>query len=152
MKKAAPENCKETRIVEFYLADPVTKQPLDLYSSKVSAGFPSPAESFVERKLDLNSYLVRHPAATFFVRVSGESMLNAGIQDGDMLLVDKSLQPTDKKVVIASVNGELTVKRIRTLGSAVFLVPENEQYAPIKITEEVDFSVWGVVTTVIHSV
>ena len=101
--------------------------------------------------MDLNKHLIRHPAATFFVRVAGDSMIDAGIHPGDILIVDRSLEPSDKKVVIAIIEGELTVKRIRMTSNKVSLVPENENYAPIPIEAEMNFEIWGVVTSVIHS-
>lgn len=116
----------------------------------VAAGFPSPADDYLEGKLDLNQHLIKHPAATFFVRVAGDSMIDAGIHPGDILIVDRALEPADKKVVIAVVEGELTVKRIRMTRGRVFLAPENEHYPPIPIGAEMNFEIWGVVTTVIH--
>jgi DNA polymerase V len=133
-----------------YTPDLSTKHPLPLFLNPVSAGFPSPAEDFVENKLDLNQHLIEHPTATFFVRVSGSSMLKAGIHPGDLLVVDRSLEPKDRNVVIAVVNGELVVKRFHRKEEEMFLLAENEDYAPIAITEAMDFSIWGVVTTVIH--
>lgn len=124
---------------------------LPFYQHTVSAGFPSPAEDDIEDKLDLNELLIKHPSATFFLRVSGSSMIKAGIHHNDILIVDRSLEPTDGKVVIASVNGELTVKRLSCIGKKVQLIAENDAYAPIEITEEVDFRIWGIVTNVIHS-
>ena len=126
----------------------VTRVPL--YLTPVVAGFPSPAEDYIEGKLDLNKYLIKHPAATFFVRVSGDSMIGAGIHPGDILIVDRALEPADKKIVIAVINGELTVKRIRITGEKVTLVPENKNYEPIRVEEEMDFEIWGIVTNVIH--
>lgn len=122
-----------------------------LFMVPVSAGFPSPADDYVEGSLDLNKHLVKHPAATFFVRVAGDSMINAGVHPGDILIVDRSLEPVDKKVVIAIVNGELTVKRIRLKHDGIFLVAENDNYEPVKIDKEMEFEVWGVVTSVIHA-
>jgi DNA polymerase V len=123
---------------------------LPLYSNSVSAGFPSPAEDYIECKLDLNEHLIQHPAATFFVRASGESMKDAGIQCGDMLIVDRSLEATHGKIVIAAINGELTVKRLSHKEGRVQLIPANKEYQPIDITEEQDLVIWGVVTHVIH--
>ena len=120
--------------------------------SAVEAGFPSPAEDYIEGSLDLNKHLIKHPAATFFVRVSGDSMINAGIYPGDILIVDRSLEAIDKKIVIAVIDGELTVKRLKHRDNLLFLEPENEAYLPIKITKEMSFEVWGVVTNVIHKV
>lgn len=116
----------------------------------VTAGFPSPAEDYIEGKLDLNKHLIKHPAATFFVRVAGDSMIDAGIHPGDILIVDRSLEPANKKVVIAIIDGELTVKRIRINKGRIYLIPENKKYKPIEIEKEMDFDIWGVVTNVIH--
>ncbi len=127
------------------------KQSFPLYGTRVAAGFPSPADDYIESKLDLNHYLVKHPAATFFVRVEGDSMIGAGIHPDDILVVDRSVKPTDDKIVIAVVNGELTVKRLRIMPNYVVLQPENDRFSPIRVTEEMNFSIWGVVTSVIHS-
>jgi DNA polymerase V len=121
-----------------------------LFEAVVPAGFPSPAADYEEDKLDLNRHLVKNPVATFFVRVTGDSMLGAGIHHGDLLVVDRSLQPRDKNVVIAVVDGELTVKRIRINRRKISLEPENRDYVAREITEETEFEVWGVVTNVIH--
>ena len=124
---------------------------LPLYSCSVRAGFPSPADDYVEMYLDLNSHLISHPAATFFLRASGDSMINAGIVDGDMLIVDKSLEATHGKIVIAAINGELTVKRLSLTDGLARLMPENNQYNPIVITEDIDLVIWGVVIHTIRS-
>jgi DNA polymerase V len=131
--------------------DTSTKQKHLLFKSGVSAGFPSPAADYEEGKLDLNKHLIRNPAATFFVRANGDSMTGAGIHTGDLLVVDRSLEPADKSVVIAVVDGELTVKRIRLRNGKVTLQPENDNYPACQITECVEFEVWGVVTNVIHA-
>ena len=123
---------------------------LPLYSSKVQAGFPSPADDHVDEFLDLNQHLVKHPASTFFVKVSGDSMLNAGIHPGDILVVDKSLSPVNGKIVIAVINGDLTVKRLIKNSLGIFLYPENQKFKPIKVTENT--LIWGVVTNVLHAV
>lgn len=125
---------------------------LPLYECAVAAGFPSPADGEMERKLDLNELLIKHPAATFFVRVAGSSMINAGIYHNDILVVDRSLEPAHGRIVIAAVNGELTVKRLFRSGKKIELVAENEGYPPIVINEETDLHIWGVVTNVIHNV
>ena len=136
-----------------YQADPQAESLLlPLFQSVVPAGFPSPADDYLDKKLDLNEYLVKHPAATFFVRVSGDSMIDAGIHNGDILIVDRSLPALDGRIIIAILDGELTVKRLRKKGHQVTLVPENELYEPIEINEFNDFEVWGVVTNVIHKV
>ncbi|MGR9046891.1 MAG: LexA family protein [Gammaproteobacteria bacterium] len=122
-----------------------------LYSGKVAAGFPSPADDYVEKTLDLNELLIQKPAATFFVRAEGESMLGAGIHPNDILVVDRSLKPTIGKVVICALNGELTVKRIKRLGeNSLVLGAENPAYADIVVKEDIEMVVWGVVTNVIH--
>jgi len=123
---------------------------LDLYSNTISAGFPSPAEDYLDKKLDLNEYLIRNPSATFLVKVNGNSMINAGINNGDILIVDRSQEPADGKVVIGVINGEFTVKRIHKKGKRLFLAPENDSFQPIEITEDTDFKIWGVVVYTIH--
>ncbi len=123
-----------------------------LYSCHVRAGFPSPADDYIEMHLDLNAHLVKHPAATFFVIAEGDSMTDAGIQSGDMLIVDKSLEATHGKIIIAAIDGELTVKRLSRVADCVQLLPENSDYPPIDITDEQDLVIWGVVTHVIHTI
>ena len=123
---------------------------IPLIESAVPAGFPSIAEDYVDRALNLQELLVKHPAATFFVRVKGTSMLDAGIQTNDILIVDRALTPTHNKIVIARINGELTVKRLHIEANRVMLIAENKSYDPIEITSSMDFEVWGVVTFIIH--
>ena len=123
-----------------------------MFVARVQAGFTSPGDDYIEKNLDLNELLIRNPSATFFVKVEGDSMVNAGINSGDTLVVDKALEAKDKSVVIAHINGELTVKRIWLAKGKVFLNPENEEFSPIEVTEETDFDIWGVVTYVIHKV
>lgn len=138
------------RVDVVYTVEQASRWTGRLFLVPVSAGFPSPADDYLDDKLDLNSYLVEHQAATFFVRVVGDSMLEAGIHSGDLLVVDRALEPADNQVVIAVLDGELTVKRIRIRHRTVFLVSDNVQYAPIQINETTHFEVWGVVTYVIH--
>lgn len=123
---------------------------LPIFSAAVQAGFPSPAEDHIEKRLDLNELVVRHPTATFFVRVEGESMSDANIHSGDILVVDRSLQPSHGKIVIAIIDGEFTVKRLRITAGGVFLMPENPKYPEIKIEPGTEFQIWGTVTYVIH--
>lgn len=122
-----------------------------LFTSTVSAGFPSPADDYIERHLDLNELLVKHPTATFFVRVEGQSMINAGIKSGDILIVDRSLSPSSGHVVIAVLNGDFLVKKLHKRGNQTWLLPENPKYQPMQITDESNFEIWGVVTSVIHN-
>lgn len=124
---------------------------LPLFGSKIPAGFPSPADDHLEATIDLNRQYVRHPAATIFVRVQGTSMTGAGIHNGDMLVVDRSLEAHSGSVVIAVINGELTVKRLVIKGDEVWLMPENPEFQPLQITEDMGLQVWGVVAHVIHS-
>ena len=106
----------------------------------------------MEGKLDLNTHLIKHPSATFFVKATGDSMIGAGIHEGDILVVDRSLEARNGKVVIAAIDGNLTVKRLKKSGNDMFLSPENNNYKPIKLTENNDVVIWGVVTNVIHKV
>jgi DNA polymerase V len=123
-----------------------------LYGCKVRAGFPSPADDYIESYLDLNTHLIHHPSATFFVRASGDSMTKVGIADGDLLIVDRSIEPTHGRIVIAAINGELTVKRLFINGGQTKLIPENDNYAPIVIHEGLELVIWGVVIHNIRSV
>lgn len=123
-----------------------------LFLSPVSAGFPSPAEDYIERSLNLHELVVKNPPATFFIRVSGQSMVNAGIHDGDILVVDRSAEATDNKIVLCVLNGEFLVKRLVKQGQTILLMPENEKFKPIEIREGMDFKVWGVVTWAVHRV
>jgi DNA polymerase V len=124
--------------------------PLPLFGGKVAAGFPSPADDYVEKTLDLNELLVQKPAATFFVRAQGESMLGAGIHPNDILVVDRSIEPVPGKIVICALNGELTVKRLVRAKGQWRLKAENPAYPDIALHEELEMVIWGVVTNVIH--
>jgi len=127
---------------------PADKPPL--MSTPVVAGFPAPTESGIEQLLDLNSLLVPHPAGTFFVRASGDSMLGAGIRSGDVLVVDRTLEATDGQIVIAAVDGEFTVKYLRRSERVVMLEAANPKYRPISFTPGAELQLFGVVTAVIH--
>jgi DNA polymerase V len=140
----------DSSINSIFEVEQKTKIACPLFTCGVSAGFPSPAEDHIDRKLDLNELLIQHPAATFFVRVAGDSMQDAGIHHGDILIVDRSLEATSGKIVIAIVNGELTVKRFVQHQTSCQLIAANPHYLPVEITENSDFSIWGVVTSVIH--
>ena len=121
---------------------------LPIFSSPVEAGFPSPADDHIEGKLDLNEHLVRRPAATFFVSASGESMRDAGIFDGDLLIIDRGVTPQPEDIVIAILQGDLTVKRLKKVGGQWHLAAENKDYPSLPLVEG-DCEIWGVVT---HSV
>ena len=122
-----------------------------LFLCHVAAGFPSPADDYVEGPLDLNEHVIKHPSATYFVRASGDSMNGAGIFNGDLLIVDRSLEPIHGKVVIAEVDGQLTVKRLSKLNDHFSLQSENASYPPIELQEGNEVVVWGVVTHVLHN-
>ena len=125
---------------------------IPFYQSNVPAGFPSPAEDFMDLDLNLQEYLVQHPSATFCVRVTGDSTQNAGICSGDVMVVDRALEPQNNTIVLAILDGEFTVKRIQKKGQELYLKPENSKFKPIQITEEMNFQVWGVVTHIIHKI
>lgn len=139
-------------LLEFYsvenAADATAMAPL--FQSSISAVFPSPADDYVELKIDLNCYLVKNPAATFYVRVKGNSMENAGIYDGDILVVDRAIAPAYNSIAICVIAGEFTVKRIGKIGGKLHLLAENPDYPPIAIADDSDFEIWGVVAYIIH--
>jgi DNA polymerase V len=139
-------------ITEIFKADAQLKRYRPLFLSSVKAGFPSPADDYLDKKLDLNEYLIKHPASTFFVKVKGDSMIGAGINSGDILIVDRSIEPKHHKIVVAILNGEFTVKRLHKKRDQIVLLAENAQYQPIEIKSGMDFEIWGVVMHVIHSV
>lgn len=118
----------------------------------ISAGFPSPAEDFKQERLSLDDELIKNKEATFFARVSGQSMIDAGLGDNDLLVIDRSLSPAHNKIAVCFLDGEFTVKRLKVEKDEVWLQPENKNYQPIKITEENDFVIWGIVTNVIKKV
>ena len=121
------------------------------YNCSVPAGFPSPADDYLEDKLDLNEYLIKHPAATFFVRVAGDSMINAGIYNNDIIIVDRSIKPKHGKIVVAALDGQMTIKSLYRHDDKIMLLPENELFKPIEILDSMDMVIWGVATNVIHS-
>ena len=129
---------------------PDTKVWLDVCTWKVAAGFPSPAADHTRKRIDLNEHLIRNKEATFIFRVKGDSMIGAGIYEGDALLVDRSMDPKHNNIVIAQLNNEFTVKRLYRRGGVVKLIAENNIYPPRLIKEEDDFLVWGVVTFNLH--
>lgn len=123
---------------------------LPFFGTQLPAGFPSAADDYLEKQLDLHALLVEHPAATFFIKIEGDSMINAGMHSGDILVVDRSIPPQSGKIIVALIDGEFTVKRLKIEGKKVYLLAENPLYQPIEILEGTDFQVWGVVTYAIH--
>ena len=123
---------------------------IPMFFDNISAGFPSPATDYMENKLDLNEHLIKHPAATFIVRASGFSMIEAGIHSGDLLIIDRSITPQNNNIVIASIFGDLTVKKLKKKKNALFLVSANDHYPSIEVKEEMECFIWGVVTFIIH--
>lgn len=139
--------------LHFYSLNDDNLKKIHVYESGVSAGFPSPADDYLDVDLNLHKYLVKHPAATFFIIAKGHSMEKAGIGNEDLLVVDKSLEAKNNDIVIASVNGEFTVKRYININGKILLRAETEigNYPDININESIDFEIWGVVTHTIHN-
>jgi DNA polymerase V len=134
------------------LFQPIQKKQIltPVFLDSVSAGFPSPATDYMENKLDLNEYLIKHPAATFIVKAKGSSMTDASILSGDLLIVDRSITPKSNNVVIASIFGDLTVKKLQKKENSLFLLSANSDYPSIEVKEEMECFIWGVVTYIIH--
>ena len=137
--------------IQFFLPDLENQVELPYISSGIKAGFPSPAADFDESKISLDHVLVKNKEATFYAKASGNSMIGAGIDDGDILVIDRSLEPQNNKIAICFIDGEFTVKRIKIEDENVFLMPENKNYKPIQIAEENNLIIWGIVTYVIKS-
>ena len=144
LKFLTPKNA-----LEFYTPDDTQSLEIVLAQTGISAGFPSPADDFKEYKISLDRTLVKNKEATFYARVSGQSMIGAGLDDGDLLVVDKSLEPTHNKIAVCFIDGEFTVKRLKVTPEGVYLQPENPVYDPILVTESNNFQIWGIVTHVI---
>lgn len=140
---------KPNNKIQFFLPDLENPIELPYISSGIKAGFPSPAADFDESKISLDNVLVKNKEATFYAKASGNSMTGAGIDDGDILVIDRSLEPQNNKVAICFIDGEFTVKRIKLENEEVYLMPENPNYKPIKISLENDLIIWGIVTYVI---
>ncbi len=136
----------KTKTLEFFSASTDTAIERPLVEGEIKAGFPSPAEDFAEISIDLNIELLKNPSSTFFCRVSGDSMEDMGICDGDLLVVDKGLEPTDGKVAVCYIDGEFTLKRIKLEKDYCWLVPANKKYKPIKVTMDNELIIWGIVT------
>ncbi|HMU97633.1 MAG TPA: translesion error-prone DNA polymerase V autoproteolytic subunit [Chitinophagales bacterium] len=138
-------------IIDIFSANTETKLALPYVEEGISAGFPSPALDFVDLTIDLNRHLIKNPSATFYGKVKGDSLKNAGINNGDLLVIDRSLDPINGKIAVCFIDGEFTAKRIQILKNEIWLVPENENYPSIQITEENNFIIWGIVTHAIKN-
>ena len=134
--------------MKLYQADVSTQQPVDCAGEQVHAGFPSSVHGTFTESIDLNKELVPHPATTFYARAVGDSMVGCGIGDGDLLVIDKAIEPREGDIVVAFIDGEFTLKRVKLdpAGSCLWLMPANDEYKPIKVTEDNHFIVWGVLT------
>lgn len=137
--------------ITFFIPDLENPIPTSFISGGIKAGFPSPAADFEELKLSLDHLLVKNREATFYAKASGNSMIGAGIDDGDILVIDRSLEPQNNKVAVCFIDGEFTVKRINIEKDCVYLMPENKNYLPIKVTDENELIIWGIVTYVIKN-
>jgi DNA polymerase V len=142
---------KKEPTLTFYRPDFESDLRIPYIKEGVSAGFPSPATDFLGNDIDLNKELCKNPLATFYIKVKGNSMINAGISDKDILIVDRSLEPQNNKIAVCFIDGEFTVKRIKTENDCLYLMPENPNYQPIKVTEENELVIWGMVTYVIKN-
>lgn len=143
---------KKEQKLTFFSPDFESEIQIPYITEGVSAGFPSPAADFMETCIDLNKELSENPLATFYIKVKGNSMIDAGINDKDVLVVDRSLEPQNNKIAICCIDGEFTVKRIQVEKNCLYLMPENPSYEPIKVTEENQLIIWGMVTYVIKKV
>ncbi len=136
----------------FFLPDLENPVELPFIEAGIKAGFPSPAADFDEAKISLDNVLVKNKEATFYAKASGTSMIGAGIDDGDILVIDRSLEPQNNKIAVCFIDGEFTIKRILIKKDCVYLMPENKYFEPIKVTNENDLIIWGIVTYVIKNV
>ena len=133
----------------IFKVDTDTSIPLPFADEGIKAGFPSPAQDYISQTIDLNKELIKHPACTFYGRVSGDSMRDAGLSEGDILIIDKSLEPHTGDMAVCYIDGEFTIKYIKIESDVIWLIPANDNYTPIKVTPENDFLIWGIVT---HSI
>lgn len=132
--------------IDIFIPDLSSHLPLPYADQGIQAGFPSPAQDYIAESIDLNHELIHHPAATFYGRVSGDSMIGEGIEEGDILVIDRSLEPGDGDLAVCCVDGDFTLKRISLRDGQVWLIPSNEAFDPILVTPDCRFEVWGVVT------
>tara|TARA_B100000795_G_scaffold235886_1_gene195758 strand:+ start:1714 stop:2142 length:429 start_codon:yes stop_codon:yes gene_type:complete len=141
-----------TKALHFFTPRASKSNGAILIDTGISAGFPSPADDFKETRISLDEELITNKEATFFAKVNGQSMIGAGLDDNDLLVIDRSLEPENNKIAVCFLDGEFTVKRLKVKDNDVWLQPENPNYPIIKITEENDFVIWGIVTSVIKKV
>lgn len=130
----------------FFKPDDSNPIEIPMLDVGIKAGFPSPAADFEENRISLDRYIIKNPDSTFFAKASGDSMINAGINDGDLLVIDRSLEPRNNVIAVCYIDGEFTIKRIHKTKDKIYLLPENENYKPIEITPENDLIIWGIVT------
>lgn len=142
----------KSNTLTFYTPQTFGNSGAHFFDAGISAGFPSPAEDFKEQRLSLDRELIKNKEATFFARVSGQSMIGAGLDDNDLLVIDRSLEPQHNKIAVCFLDGEFTVKRLKVNAGGVWLKPENPNYPIIKVTEDNNFVIWGIVTNVIKKV
>ena len=146
------ENNKfDSKTLELFVVDTAIQLELPYIETGISAGFPSPALDFTQNRIDLNKELIKNPASTFYGKVKGDSMTKAGIDNGDLLVIDRSLEPPNNKIAVCYVDGEFTVKRIKIEEKVCWLIGENDNYKPIRVTEENDLIIWGIVVHVVKS-
>lgn len=142
----------ESQKLIFFHPNQDSQKHLYLAQEGVSAGFPSPADDFKELRISIDQEVVRNEEATFYARVSGESMQGAGLEDGDLLVIDRSMEPQDNKIAVCYIDGAFTVKRLKVEVDCIYLMPENKNYKPIKVSEEDQLQIWGIVTYVVKKV
>lgn len=138
--------------LSFFIPNTENSLEMPFISEGIKAGFPSPAADFDETRLSIDQIVVKNKIATFYAKASGNSMIGAGIDDGDILVIDKSIEPQDGKIAVCFIDGEFTVKRIKVLDNSLLLLPENTMFQPIEITQENNFIIWGIVTYVVKKI
>ena len=148
----SPKQPLNTDSLTFFSPDKKQSLDIPLSENAVSAGFPSPADDFKQKRISLDNTLIKNKEATFYARVSGQSMIGAGLDDGDLLVIDRSLEAEHGKIAVCFLDGEFTVKRLNIEKGTITLIPENKQYKPIKVSKDSDLLIWGIVTYVIKAV
>jgi DNA polymerase V len=142
----------EKEVIKIFKPNEIDKETNLYIEDGISAGFPSPASDFEESRISIEKVVIKNKESTFYAKVSGDSMKDAGLNDGDILVIDRSEELKNNKIAVCYLNGDFTVKRVKIEKKAVYLIPENKNYKPIKVTEENEFVVWGIVTYVIKKV